>query len=65
MLRQRDFSDVRRIDGALLPLLARWIGWPTDFGQSLDKQRNEISYAPHFYRTSAPPPISAPPLIVW
>jgi phage tail-like protein len=48
----RDFSDVERIDGALLPLLADWIGWQTDFTLPPAKQRNEIEYAPHFYRTT-------------
>lgn len=48
----RDFSDVDRIDGNLLPLLADWIGWQTDFTLPLAKQRNEIKYAPHFYRTT-------------
>jgi phage tail-like protein len=47
-----DFSDVNRIDGDLLPLLASWIGWESGFNLSLAKQRNEINYAPHFYRTT-------------
>lgn len=48
----RDFQDVDRIDGALLPLLADWIGWQNDFTLNYAKQRNEISYAPHFHRTT-------------
>ncbi|HEX8853148.1 MAG TPA: phage tail protein, partial [Pyrinomonadaceae bacterium] len=48
----RDFSDVSRVDGALLPLLAQWLGWPTDYSLPFSKQRNEIKYAPHFYRTT-------------
>ena len=48
----RDFHDVNRIDGALLPLLAEWIGWQNDFTLKYAKQRNEISYAPHIYRTT-------------
>lgn len=48
----RSFSDVDRIDGALLPVLAQWIGWQTDFTSSLAKQRNAIKYAPHYYRTT-------------
>lgn len=48
----RDFSDIERIDGALLPLLAQWIGWQTDYSLPVSKQRNEIKYAPHFYRTT-------------
>jgi hypothetical protein len=47
----RDFSEVDRIDGDLLPLLANWIGWPTDYTLPLAKQRNEIKYAPHYFRT--------------
>lgn len=48
----RDFMNVERIDGALLPLLAQWLGWPTDFSLPFAKQRNEIRYASHFYRTT-------------
>lgn len=48
----RDFSDVNRIDGDLLPLLADWIGWESGFNLPLVKQRNELNYAPHFYRTT-------------
>jgi phage tail-like protein len=48
----RDFADVERVDGALLPLLAQWLGWQTDFSLPFVKQRNEIRYAPHFYRTT-------------
>jgi phage tail-like protein len=48
----RDFHDVDRVDGQLLPLLAQWIGWQTDFSLPLTNQRNEIKYAPHFYRTN-------------
>lgn len=48
----RSFSDVDRIDGALLPLLAQWIGWQTDSTVSLAVQRNEIAYAPHYHRTT-------------
>jgi len=43
--------DVDRVDGALLPLLADWIGWRTQFGLPLDKQRNEIRFAPQIYQT--------------
>ncbi|HEU4389341.1 MAG TPA: hypothetical protein VFV34_16170, partial [Blastocatellia bacterium] len=48
----RDFSDVNRIDGGLIQLLADWIGWQTDFTLPLSKQRNEVNYAPHFHRTT-------------
>jgi len=49
------FSDRERIDGVLLPLLASWIGWETNHALDFDKQRNEIQYAPHFYRTTGIP----------
>ncbi len=48
----RDFQQIDRIDGALLPLLADWIGWQNDFTLNHAKQRNEISYASHFHRTT-------------
>lgn len=48
----KDFADFNRIDGDLLPLLANWIGWESGFNLSLVKRRNELNYAPHFYRTT-------------
>lgn len=48
----RTFSDVQKIDGELLPLSASTIGWETGSTLSLAKQRNEVRYAPHFYRTT-------------
>jgi phage tail-like protein len=48
----RNFHDIDRVDGQLLPLLAQWIGWQTDFGLPLVNQRNELKYATHFYRTN-------------
>jgi phage tail-like protein len=47
----RDLYDPSRIEGSLLPLLAGWIGWPTDFTLDFSKQRNEIGYATHYQRT--------------
>lgn len=47
-----NFSDVNRIDGDLLELLASWIDWESAFNLSLAQRRNEINYAPHFYRTA-------------
>jgi hypothetical protein len=44
-------TEAERVDGALLPLLAQWIGWRTNHGLPLDKQRNEIRYAPRIYQT--------------
>src|SRR5215813_500620 len=51
----RTFYDLNRIDANLLPLLAQWTGWQTDFTLPVSKQRNEIQYAPHFYRTTGVP----------
>jgi phage tail-like protein len=51
----RNFFDARRVDGNLLPLLAQWIGWQPDFTLSFAKQRNEVAYAPSFYRTAGVP----------
>ena len=44
--------DVTTLYGALLPLLAQWIGWPTNYALPLDAQRNEIRFAPELYRTT-------------
>ncbi|SCL34980.1 hypothetical protein GA0070624_5134 [Micromonospora rhizosphaerae] len=46
-----DVTDLDRVDGALLPLLAEWIGWRTDFGLPVAAQRNEIRFAPRVYQT--------------
>lgn len=43
--------DVPRVDGNLLPLLAQWIGWNTDYSLEVEAQRNEIRNAPQIYRT--------------
>jgi phage tail-like protein len=48
----RDLHDVDRVEGALLPLLAQWIGQPPDTTLGLDRQRNEIRYAPAHHRTT-------------
>jgi hypothetical protein len=45
------FADLDRVDGALLPLLAQWIGWQTNYGLPVGAQRNEIRYAPRVYQT--------------
>ena len=42
--------DIDHVDGALLPLLAQWIGWRTDHTSTLAAQRNEIRFAPSLYR---------------
>ncbi|MEU6667886.1 hypothetical protein [Streptomyces sp. NPDC046727] len=38
------------VDGRLLPLLAHWIGWHTDYRLPLAAQRNEVRSAPHIYQ---------------
>jgi hypothetical protein len=45
----RDLHDLARVDGHLLPLLAHWIGWQTDYGIDLERQRVEIRNAPALY----------------
>ena len=42
--------ELDRLDGRLLPLLAQWIAWPTDFRLGFDAQRNEIRNAPALYQ---------------
>jgi hypothetical protein len=51
----RDLHDLRCVDGHLIALLAEWIGWQTDFTLDYAKQRNEVGYAPHYYRTTGIP----------
>jgi phage tail-like protein len=48
----RGLLDVARTDGALLPLLAAWIGWHIDHDQDHAAQRTEIRQAPALYRTT-------------
>ncbi|MCP4655472.1 MAG: hypothetical protein GY856_08650, partial [bacterium] len=43
--------DLDRVDGRLLPLLAQWIGWQSDYRRDFDAQRREIRRAPYVYRT--------------
>lgn len=45
-----DGYDLDRVDGRLLPLLAQWIGWKTDFRLETASQRNEIRNAPALYQ---------------
>lgn len=45
-----NLHDLDRVDGQLLPLLAQWIGWRTDYGLPIDKQRQEIRLAPQIYQ---------------
>jgi phage tail-like protein len=46
-----DLHDPRRVDGKLLPLLAGWLGWKTDYRLEVEQQRNEIKNAPFVYET--------------
>jgi phage tail-like protein len=45
-----DLHDLEKVDGRLLPLLAQWIGWPTDYRLEVGAQRHEIRNAPHLYK---------------
>jgi hypothetical protein len=45
-----DFADLGRVDGGLLPLLAQWIGWNTDYSLEIEAQRNEIRNATEIYK---------------
>ncbi len=47
----RDLHDLDRVESNLLPLLAQWIGWESSPELDVDARRNEVRYAPHFYRT--------------
>ena len=47
-----DLLDVEKVDGRLLPLLAEWIGWQTDYRNEIGLQRNEIGNAPFIYQTT-------------
>jgi phage tail-like protein len=42
-------TDVARVDGRLLPLLAHWLGWRLDQGLGHDEQRRQIADAPALY----------------
>lgn len=46
-----DLYNLDKVDGSLLPLLAEWIGWKTDFSLEIGAQRNEIRNAPAIYKT--------------
>lgn len=46
-----DIRNIHKVDARFLPLLAQWIGWETDYNLEIDKQRNEIRYAPYLYDT--------------
>ena len=42
--------DLHKVDGRLLPQLAKWVGWKTDFSREIQAQRNEIGFAPDLYK---------------
>jgi hypothetical protein len=44
-------TNLDRVDGRLLPMLADWIGWQTDHRLPIGAQRNEIRFAPRIYQT--------------
>lgn len=46
----RRLHDIRQTPGPLLPLLAQWIGWRTDYKRQLDGQRDELRNAPAIYK---------------
>ena len=46
-----DFHASSRADSRLLPPMAAWLGWPLRADLDEASQRNEIAYAPEFYRT--------------
>lgn len=43
--------DLDTVEGGLLPLLAQWIGWRTDYSLEVSAQRNELRFAPAVYQT--------------
>lgn len=45
-----DMHDINKVDGRLLPLLAQWIAWKTDFSLEIESQRNEIRNAIEIYK---------------
>lgn len=44
-------ANLDRVEGRLLPLLADWIGWLTNYTLPVGAQRNEIRFAPWIYQT--------------
>jgi hypothetical protein len=46
-----EFHNLDRVEGSLLPLLAQWIGWNTDYGLEIGAQRSELRFAPSIYET--------------
>jgi hypothetical protein len=48
----KSFFSANEIDGTLLPLLAQWIGWSTNYRAAIAVQRNEVRFAPYYYATT-------------
>ncbi len=46
-----ELANVQNVDGALLPLLAKWIAWRTDHRLEFNGQRNELRDAVSVYQT--------------
>ena len=46
----RSLRKLDKMPGTMLPLLAQWIGWNTDYKRDLNNQRDEIKNAPEIYR---------------
>jgi phage tail-like protein len=46
----RRLRQLDKTPGPLLPLLAQWIAWQTDYKRDLNTQRDEIRNAPAIYR---------------
>ncbi len=45
-----DLHNIRDVEGNLLPLLGRWIGWNTFFSTEIAVRRNELLHAPAVYQ---------------
>lgn len=45
-----DTHNLDKVDGRLLPLLAHWLGWSSDYRLEFDAQRNELRHAPALYQ---------------
>lgn len=47
-----DLKDISAVDGRLLPLLAEWIGWRTDYSADFDRQRADLCGASRLYQAN-------------
>ncbi len=46
-----DLQNLDKVNGHLLPLLAKWIGWKTDHKLEFSAQRAELRHAPTLYKS--------------